>query len=222
MALAQALRGLLGFSPSSASNRVPERTGARSYFRLSTAHTRMVLSGREMMMRPVLAALCCLLLASAPIQAQEAAISVAAAPAAVGPLPVEVTANGTAQAVSVISVRSRVDGQIERVHVQEGGMVKAGDLLFTLDSRNTQALLQQQEAILARDRAQLERAQSDARRYASLRSDAYASAQRAEAARRTRSKSQCLASAARLARAPAASTAEMPQRTTTGAAPASS
>ncbi|WP_338665265.1 efflux RND transporter periplasmic adaptor subunit [Pararoseomonas sp. SCSIO 73927] len=142
----------------------------------------MVLSGREMMMRPVFAALCCLLLASAPALAQEAAVSVAAAPAAVGPLPVEVTANGTAQAVSVISVRSRVDGQIERVHVQEGQVVKAGDLLFTLDSRNTGALLQQQEAILARDRAQLERAQSDARRYASLRSDAFASAQRAEQA----------------------------------------
>ncbi|MBP0494280.1 efflux RND transporter periplasmic adaptor subunit [Pararoseomonas indoligenes] len=134
-------------------------------------------------MRPFFAALCCLLLASAPSLAQEAApVSVAAAPAAVGPLPVEVTANGTAQPVSVISVRSRVDGQIERVHVQEGQMVKAGDLLFTLDSRNTQALLQQQEAILARDRAQLERAQSDARRYASLRSDAFASAQRAEQA----------------------------------------
>ncbi|MCR0983653.1 efflux RND transporter periplasmic adaptor subunit [Roseomonas populi] len=143
----------------------------------------MVLSDRNLTMRSVFAALCCFLLASLPALAQEAApVSVAAAPASIGALPVEVTANGTAQAVSIISVRSRVDGQIERVHVQEGQMVKAGDLLFTLDSRNTQALLQQQEAILARDRAQLERAQSDARRYASLRSDAFASAQRAEQA----------------------------------------
>ncbi|TPG60594.1 efflux RND transporter periplasmic adaptor subunit [Roseomonas nepalensis] len=141
-------------------------------------------------MRAVIAALCLALGAALPARAQAPApaqdgappVSVAAAPASVGAVPVEVTANGTAQPISVISVRSRVDGQIERVHVEEGQIVKAGDLLFTLDSRTAQALLAQQEANLARDRAQLERAQSDARRYASLRSDAYASAQRAEQA----------------------------------------
>ena len=136
-------------------------------------------------MRAAIAAFCLLLIGAPSLQAQEAAgppVAVAVAPATVGAVPVEVTANGTAQAVSIISVRSRVDGQVERVHVQEGQMVKAGDLLFTLDSRTAQALLAQQEANLARDRAQLERAQSDARRYASLRSDAYASAQRAEQA----------------------------------------
>ncbi|WP_424138944.1 efflux RND transporter periplasmic adaptor subunit [Roseomonas chloroacetimidivorans] len=136
-------------------------------------------------MRLISAALSLALLVATASQAQEAAgpaISVAVAPATIGPVPVEVTANGNAQAVSIISVRSRVDGQIEQVHVEEGRMVRAGDLLFTLDSRTSQALLAQQEAILARDRAQLERAQSDARRYASLRSDAYASAQRAEQA----------------------------------------
>ena len=141
-------------------------------------------------MRAVIAALCLALGAAlpargqAPAPAQEAGppVSVAVASASVGAMPVEVAANGTAQPISVISVRSRVDGQIERVHVEEGQMVKAGDLLFTLDSRTAQALLAQQEANLARDRAQLERAQSDARRYASLRSDAYASAQRAEQA----------------------------------------
>lgn len=152
-------------------------------------------------MRAVTAALC-LALAGLPAQGQAQAqapaqapgqpqapgqdagppVSVAVGAASIGAVPVEVTANGTAQPVSVISVRSRVDGQIERVHVAEGQLVKAGDLLFTLDSRTAQALLAQQEANLARDRAQLERAQSDARRYASLRSDAYASAQRAEQA----------------------------------------
>ncbi|WP_052401592.1 efflux RND transporter periplasmic adaptor subunit [Muricoccus aerilatus] len=143
-------------------------------------------------MRAVLAAFCLALGAASPALAQAPAtppgqeggppVSVAVAPATVGAVPVEVTANGTAQPISVISVRSRVDGQIERLHVEEGQLVKAGDLLFTLDSRTAQAQLAQQEANLARDRAQLERAQSDARRYASLRSDAYASAQRAEQA----------------------------------------
>jgi multidrug efflux system membrane fusion protein len=136
-------------------------------------------------MRPFFAAFGLLLFGTAALHAQEgggAPVAVAVGAATVGPVPVEVTANGTAQAVSVISVRSRVDGQVERVHVEEGQTVRAGDMLFTLDSRTAQALLAQQEANLARDRAQLERAQSDARRYASLRSDAYASAQRSEQA----------------------------------------
>src|SRR4051812_42035478 len=85
-------------------------------------------SGRDHVMRAAIVAFCLLLIGASSPQAQEAAappVAVAAAPATVGPVPVEVAANGTAQAVSIISVRSRVDGQVERVHVQEGQMVKA-------------------------------------------------------------------------------------------------
>ncbi len=110
------------------------------------------------------------------------AVSVAVSPATVGPLAVEVVSNGVAEAPLVISVRARVDGQVERVHVAEGDTVRAGQVLFTLDARASQALLAQQQATLERDRAQLARARSDAQRYASLQSGAYASAQRAEQA----------------------------------------
>ena len=111
-----------------------------------------------------------------------APVSVAVSPATVGQVAVEVVSNGTAEAPLVISVRARVDGQVERVHVQEGDSVRAGQVLFTLDARASQALLQQQQATLERDRAQLARARSDAQRYASLQSGAYASAQRSEQA----------------------------------------
>ncbi|WP_260987414.1 efflux RND transporter periplasmic adaptor subunit [Roseomonas gilardii] len=128
-----------------------------------------------------------LFLPGAPAGAQERgggapAVSVAVAPATVGPVPVEVLTNGNAEAPSVISVRSRVDGQVEKVWVNEGDRVQAGQVLFTLDSRLIQAQLAQQQANLDRDRSTLTRAQEDARRYASLQSGAYASQQRLEQA----------------------------------------
>ena len=83
---------------------------------------------------------------------------------------------------SVVTVRPRVDGQIEQVHVVEGQMVRRGQPLFTLDTRLTRAVLAQQEATLARDRAQAARAQADAQRYQSLRGESFASQQRFEQA----------------------------------------
>jgi multidrug efflux system membrane fusion protein len=97
-------------------------------------------------------------------------------------LPVEVLANGTAAAEAVVNIRPRVDGQIERVHVREGQMVKRGDVLFTLDRRLAEATLAQQEAQLARDRAAAQRASADAQRYASLRGEGFAAQQRYEQA----------------------------------------
>jgi multidrug efflux system membrane fusion protein len=61
-------------------------------------------------------------------------------------------------------------------------MVRRGQLLFNLDSRLYQALLQQQEAQLLRDRAQATRTQLDATRYQSLRGESFASQQRFEQA----------------------------------------
>lgn len=61
-------------------------------------------------------------------------------------------------------------------------MVRRGQPLFTLDTRLTRAVLAQQEATLARDRAQAVRAQADAQRYQSLRGESFASQQRFEQA----------------------------------------
>jgi membrane fusion protein, multidrug efflux system len=110
------------------------------------------------------------------------AVPVATEPVRVGPVPVEILANGVVAAESIVSVRPRVDGQIEQIHVVEGQMVRRGQPLFTLDTRMTRAVLAQQEATLARDRAQAVRAQSDAQRYQSLRGESFASQQRFEQA----------------------------------------
>jgi membrane fusion protein, multidrug efflux system len=126
-----------------------------------------------------------LLASTAPAPAQTAGappVPVQTEPVRVGPMPVEVLANGVVAAESVVSVRPRVDGQIEQVHVVEGQMVRRGQPLFTLDTRLNRAVLAQQEATLARDRAQAARAQSDAQRYQSLRGESFASQQRFEQA----------------------------------------
>lgn len=102
--------------------------------------------------------------------------------ARVGPMPVEILANGTVAAESVVTVRPRVDGQIERVHIREGQMVRRGDPLFTLDSRIIRATLAQQQAQLERDRALAARAQADLARYQTLRGGGYAAAQKVEQA----------------------------------------
>ena len=41
----------------------------------------------------------------------------------VGPVPVEILANGIVASESVVTVRTRVDGQITEVHVTEGQLV---------------------------------------------------------------------------------------------------
>jgi multidrug efflux system membrane fusion protein len=61
-------------------------------------------------------------------------------------------------------VKSQVDAVIKQVHFAEGQDVRAGDLLFTLDARPFEAMLQQAEANLARDEAQAKNARAQAQR----------------------------------------------------------
>lgn len=102
--------------------------------------------------------------------------------ARVSSVPIEILANGTVQSESVVTIRTRVDGQITEVHVVEGQRVQRGQPLFTLDSRLNQALLAQQEAQLVSARAAATRTRLDAARYQSLRGESFASQQRFEQA----------------------------------------
>jgi len=120
--------------------------------------------------------------AGAPGGGAPQGLPVVTSPAMRGPVPLEIPANGTVVAENIVSVRSRVDGQIREVHAAEGQRVKRGQVLFTLDTRMAEALLAQQEAAATRDRAIATRARSDATRYASLRGEGFAATQRFEQA----------------------------------------
>ena len=76
-------------------------------------------------------------------------------------MPIIVEAVGTVQSISSVSLKTRIDSQIMKVHVEEGALVKEGDLLFELDARTLKAQLAQIEAQIRRDQAQLEQARRD-------------------------------------------------------------
>jgi len=83
-------------------------------------------------------------------------------------VPVEIRAIGNVQPYSTVMVKSKVGGELVRVHFIEGQDVKKGDLLLTIDPRPYEAALKETEANLQRDLARARNATEDARRYESL------------------------------------------------------
>ncbi len=107
------------------------------------------------------------------LQAGSAPAPAAAASASAGPpvsittvraeqrvLPVVIKATGAVTPISSVDVRSQLTSVLSKVHFKEGQFVKAGDLLFTLDSRIDETNMSKARAQLAKDSAAL----GDARR----------------------------------------------------------
>ena len=94
-------------------------------------------------------------------------------------VPIQLRAIGNVQACSTVMIKSKVGGEVVRVHFTEGHDVKKGQLLFTIDPRPFEAALKEAEAKLERDLAQVQQvkanlerdlaqaknAEEDARRY---------------------------------------------------------
>lgn len=85
-----------------------------------------------------------------------------------GSIPIQLSAIGNVQAGATVGVKSRINGDLLKVHFEEGQDVKKGDILFTIDSRDLEATLREAKAQLARSRAQLRKAEEDKRRYDEL------------------------------------------------------
>ena len=99
------------------------------------------------------------------------------------PVPVEFGTIGTVTAYATVALKSRIDGEIMEVHLQDGQDVKAGDLLFTIDSRTIRAQLEQVQANLAHDQALLVSAQREVERQNSLVKKNFASKQAVDQAK---------------------------------------
>ncbi len=95
-------------------------------------------------------------------------VPVAVAATRRGDFPIEIKAVGTVEASASVGIKARIGGELTRVHFTEGQEVKKGDLLFTIDQRPLQAALSEAQAKLERDRALLEKAAEDYRRYQDL------------------------------------------------------
>ena len=76
---------------------------------------------------------------------------------------------GRFEAVDQVDIRARVSGYLDKIHFQDGALVKVGDLLFTIDQRPYRAALQEADATLASARARVEFAIGDLERAEALR-----------------------------------------------------
>lgn len=83
-------------------------------------------------------------------------------------IPIYLTGIGTVTARESVTVRARVDGQLEAIGFKEGQDVTQGQLIAQLDPRTLQAQLDQALAQKAKDAAQLANARTDLRRYTDL------------------------------------------------------
>jgi multidrug efflux system membrane fusion protein len=92
-------------------------------------------------------------------------------------VPIYVRGIGQAQPFNIVQLKSRVDGQIDRVLFTEGQQVSAGDALIEIDPRPYQAAVGQAEGALAKDQAQMVSAKADLDRSSSLLKNGYASRQ---------------------------------------------
>jgi RND family efflux transporter MFP subunit len=70
-------------------------------------------------------------------------------------VPVLINATGAVTPLSSVDIRPQVTSVVTQVHVKEGQFVRAGELLFTLDSRADEANVAKAKAQLAKDEAGL-------------------------------------------------------------------
>jgi len=90
--------------------------------------------------------------------------SVLAATTSTADFPIRRYAIGFISSPAVVSINARVSSQIVSIDVKDGQMVKAGDLLFSLDDRALKAQLAKDQATLVKDQALLASSAADLQR----------------------------------------------------------
>jgi multidrug efflux system membrane fusion protein len=85
-----------------------------------------------------------------------------------GDIDVVINALGTVTARITTTVKPRVDGQLIRIHFNEGQQTRKGQVLAEIDPRTFQAQLDQARGQLMRDQALLASARTDLKRYTDL------------------------------------------------------
>jgi multidrug efflux system membrane fusion protein len=103
-----------------------------------------------------------------PAAPQPRGVAVTTAVATTADFPIRRYAIGFVSSPAVVDVSARISSQVVDVHVKDGQMVKAGDLLFTLDDRALKAQLAKDQATLAKDQALQVSAEADLKRASDL------------------------------------------------------
>ena len=113
---------------------------------------------------------------------QAVAAPVTVATVASRTMPVVLQAIGNVEAISTVSIKAQISGQLVKVHFKEGDFVKKGQLLFSIERPPFEAALRQAEGTLAKDQAQALNAKLDADRYQGLGKEGVVSKQQVDAA----------------------------------------
>ena len=106
--------------------------------------------------------------AGAHPQAQVAPVPVDTAMAQRKKMPVQLDALGNVTPIASVALKTQVDTTITSVHFRDGAKVNQGDLLFTLDCRQTEADMKRFQAVIDGAEATLKQAQNDVERYTEL------------------------------------------------------
>ena len=101
-------------------------------------------------------------------KAEPPAVPVAASAAVLRDIPVTLQVVGRSEAFESVTLKSRVDGQVDAVLFTEGQHVNQGDVLIRLDPTDFAARLRQAEATAARDEALVAKMRADTARYTAL------------------------------------------------------
>jgi multidrug efflux system membrane fusion protein len=99
---------------------------------------------------------------------QQTAVPVDAGAVVQKAMPMTIDVIGSAEAYSTVAVHAQITGELTSVNFKDGDDVEKSQVLFTLDRRPLEAALQQMEANLGRDLAQLANARSQLQRYQDL------------------------------------------------------
>lgn len=75
---------------------------------------------------------------------------------------------GTVTAFNIVTVRSRVEGELLEIHFQDGQFVEAGDVLAQIDPRPYELRVEQAKGQYKQSKAQLDIAKTELRRYQTL------------------------------------------------------
>ena len=96
------------------------------------------------------------------------AVAVSVAQVSMGDINVRIPALGTIVPLQMVTVRTQINGQLQKIAFSEGQLVHAGDFLAQVDPRPYEATLAQQKGTLRKDQSLLADAKLDLKRFEEL------------------------------------------------------